>query len=80
MAAVFKVLPAFKEGVEKSADTTKKDHYDSLTKAVFMPASYDQDKDKAIKSIAFWKGADKFLWFLYIGIFIENVQISYNVF
>jgi hypothetical protein len=33
----------------------KKDRYDSLTKAVFMPSSYDQDK--AIKSIAFWKGA-----------------------
>jgi coenzyme F420-dependent glucose-6-phosphate dehydrogenase len=49
-----KVLPAFREGVEKSGDS--KD-YNSLTKAVFMPASYDQDKDKAIKSIAFWKGA-----------------------
>jgi coenzyme F420-dependent glucose-6-phosphate dehydrogenase len=47
-----KVLPAFKEGAEKSG----KD-YNSLTKAVFMPASYDQDKDKAIKSIVFWKGA-----------------------
>jgi coenzyme F420-dependent glucose-6-phosphate dehydrogenase len=52
-----KVLPAFKEGVEKSGDSSKKDYYDSLTKAVFMPASYDQDKDKTIKSIAFWKGA-----------------------
>ena len=45
-------MPAFKEGAEKSG----KD-YNSLTKAVFMPASYDQDKDKAIKSIVFWKGA-----------------------
>ena len=47
-----KVLPAFREGVEKSGRD-----YDSLTKAVFMPASYDQDKEKAIKSIVFWKGA-----------------------
>ncbi len=47
-----KVLPAFKQGSERSG----KD-YNSLTKAVFMPASYDQDKDKAIKSIVFWKGA-----------------------
>lgn len=47
-----KVLPASRQGAEKSG----KD-YKSLTKAVFMPASYDQDKDKAIKSIVFWKGA-----------------------
>jgi coenzyme F420-dependent glucose-6-phosphate dehydrogenase len=47
-----KVLPAFREGVEKSGRD-----YKSLTKAVFMPASYDQDKEKAIKSIVFWKGA-----------------------
>ncbi|HEY7078957.1 MAG TPA: TIGR03557 family F420-dependent LLM class oxidoreductase [Nitrososphaeraceae archaeon] len=47
-----KVLPAFKKGADKSG----KD-YNSLTKAVFIPASYDQDKDKAIKSIVFWKGA-----------------------
>jgi coenzyme F420-dependent glucose-6-phosphate dehydrogenase len=47
-----KVLPAFKEGAEKS----DRDH-NSLTKAVFMPASYDPDKDKALKSIVFWKGA-----------------------
>jgi coenzyme F420-dependent glucose-6-phosphate dehydrogenase len=47
-----KVLPAFKEGAEKSG----RDH-NSLTKAVFMPASYDPDKDKALKSIVFWKGA-----------------------
>jgi coenzyme F420-dependent glucose-6-phosphate dehydrogenase len=46
------VLPAFREGVEKSGRD-----YNSLTKAVFMPASYDQDKEKAIKSIVFWKGA-----------------------
>lgn len=39
-----KVLPAFREGVEKSGRD-----YKSLTKAVFMPASYDQDKEKAIK-------------------------------
>jgi coenzyme F420-dependent glucose-6-phosphate dehydrogenase len=47
-----KVLPAFRKGAEKSG----KD-YNLLTKAVFIPASYDQDKEKAIKSIAFWKGA-----------------------
>jgi coenzyme F420-dependent glucose-6-phosphate dehydrogenase len=47
-----KVLPSFREGVEKSGRD-----YDSLTKAVFIPASYDQDKEKALKSIVFWKGA-----------------------
>ncbi len=33
------------------------DYYNSLTKAVFMPASVDQDKDKTIESITFRKGA-----------------------
>lgn len=53
-----KLLPAFKEGVEKRSgiDATSRD-YNSLTKAVFMPASYDQDKEKALKSVTFWKGA-----------------------
>ena len=46
-----KVLPA-----SKGAEKCGKD-YNLLTKAVFIPASYDQDKEKAIKSIAFWKGA-----------------------
>ena len=28
-----------------------------MTKAVFIPASYDKDKQKALESISFWKGA-----------------------
>jgi coenzyme F420-dependent glucose-6-phosphate dehydrogenase len=47
-----KVLPSFQQGAQKSG----KD-YESMLKAVFMPASFDEDKQKALQSIEFWKGA-----------------------
>jgi coenzyme F420-dependent glucose-6-phosphate dehydrogenase len=66
-----KILPAFKEGVEKSLylnsvnsslynNDIKDDsnrNFETMTKAVFLPASYDEDKQKALDSISFWKGA-----------------------
>jgi coenzyme F420-dependent glucose-6-phosphate dehydrogenase len=45
-------LPAVKEGAKRSG----KD-YDSLEKILFIPASYDEDLQKALKSIRFWRGA-----------------------
>lgn len=47
-----RLLPAVKMGAEKAG----KD-YDSIDKAIFMPASYDEDKQKALDSIRFWRGA-----------------------
>jgi coenzyme F420-dependent glucose-6-phosphate dehydrogenase len=47
-----KLLPA----VEKGARESEKD-YDSLDKILFIPTSYDEDKQKAIESIRFWRGA-----------------------
>ena len=47
-----KLFPAIKEGAEKSS----KD-YQSLERILFIPASYDEDKDKALRSISFWRGA-----------------------
>ncbi|MDQ6724180.1 MAG: LLM class flavin-dependent oxidoreductase, partial [Thermoproteota archaeon] len=46
-----KLLPMFKEGAEKSG----KD-YNKLEKILFIPTSYDEDKEKAIQSIRFWRG------------------------
>jgi coenzyme F420-dependent glucose-6-phosphate dehydrogenase len=47
-----KLLPAFKEGAEKSER-----NFDTLKKILFIPASYDEDKEQAIQSIRFWRGA-----------------------
>jgi coenzyme F420-dependent glucose-6-phosphate dehydrogenase len=47
-----KLLPTVKEGTKRSG----KD-YDSLEKILFIPASYDENKDKALQSIRFWRGA-----------------------
>ncbi|MGB6592226.1 MAG: TIGR03557 family F420-dependent LLM class oxidoreductase [Candidatus Nitrosopolaris sp.] len=47
-----KLLPA----VEKGAGESEKD-YDSLDKILFIPTSYDEDKQKALESIRFWRGA-----------------------
>jgi coenzyme F420-dependent glucose-6-phosphate dehydrogenase len=47
-----RLLPAFGEGAKESGRDP-----DSLTKAVFIPASYDEDKQKALESIGYWKGA-----------------------
>ena len=47
-----KLFPAIKKGAKKSS----KD-YQSLERILFIPASYDEDKDKALRSISFWRGA-----------------------
>ena len=47
-----KLLPAVKEGTRRSG----KD-YDSLEKILFIPASYDEDLQKALQSIRFWRRA-----------------------
>lgn len=47
-----KLFPALKEGARLAG----KD-YESLEKVLFIPASYDEDKEKALESIAFWKGS-----------------------
>ncbi|MFZ0896243.1 MAG: LLM class flavin-dependent oxidoreductase [Candidatus Nitrosopolaris sp.] len=47
-----KLFPALKKGCRKSG----KD-YDSLDKILFIPASYNQDLQKALVSIRFWRGA-----------------------
>jgi coenzyme F420-dependent glucose-6-phosphate dehydrogenase len=47
-----KLFPALKDG----ANAARKD-YDSLEKVLFIPGSYDEDKQKALRSITFWKGA-----------------------
>lgn len=47
-----KLFPSLKEG----AINTGKD-YNSLEKILFLPASYHEDKQKALESIRFWRGA-----------------------
>jgi len=47
-----KLFPALKKGCTKSG----KD-YDSLEKILFIPASYNEDMQKALESIRFWRGA-----------------------
>jgi coenzyme F420-dependent glucose-6-phosphate dehydrogenase len=42
--------------VEKGARESEKD-YESLDKILFIPTSYDEDMQKAIESIRFWRGA-----------------------
>ena len=46
------LFPAVKKGCAKS----EKD-YDQLEKILFIPASYDENKQKAIESIRFWRGS-----------------------
>jgi coenzyme F420-dependent glucose-6-phosphate dehydrogenase len=46
------LLPAVKRGCTKS----EKD-YNQLEKILFIPASYDENKQKAIESIRFWRGS-----------------------
>ncbi|MDW0187847.1 MAG: TIGR03557 family F420-dependent LLM class oxidoreductase [Nitrososphaeraceae archaeon] len=47
------LFPALKEGAKRAGK-----NYDSLEKILFIPASYDpNDKQKAIESIRFWRGA-----------------------
>ncbi|HZD35290.1 MAG TPA: LLM class flavin-dependent oxidoreductase, partial [Nitrososphaeraceae archaeon] len=47
-----KLFPALKKG----ATISGKD-YDSLEKILFLPASYHEDKQKALESIRFWRGS-----------------------
>ena len=47
-----KIFPALKEGT----NAVGKD-YDSVQKILFIPGSYDEDKQKALRSISFWKGS-----------------------
>jgi alkanesulfonate monooxygenase SsuD/methylene tetrahydromethanopterin reductase-like flavin-dependent oxidoreductase (luciferase family) len=46
-----KLFPA----VEKGARESGKD-YDSLDRILFIPASYNEDKQRALESIRFWRG------------------------
>jgi coenzyme F420-dependent glucose-6-phosphate dehydrogenase len=46
------LFPAVKRGCAKS----EKD-YEQLEKILFIPASYDENKQKAIESIRFWRGS-----------------------
>jgi coenzyme F420-dependent glucose-6-phosphate dehydrogenase len=46
------LFPAVKKGCAKS----EKD-YEQLEKILFIPASYDENKQKAIESIRFWRGS-----------------------
>lgn len=42
--------------VKKGCATSEKD-YEQLEKILFIPASYDENKQKAIESIRFWRGS-----------------------
>jgi coenzyme F420-dependent glucose-6-phosphate dehydrogenase len=47
-----KLLPAFRDGAMKAGRNPE-----ALDKVLFLPASYDPDKQKALESIAYWRGA-----------------------
>ena len=47
-----KLLPAVRDGARESG----KD-FEALEKILFIPASYDEDSEKAIQSMRFWRGA-----------------------
>src|ERR687892_164878 len=47
-----KLFPALKKGTVVSGRD-----YSSLEKILFLPASYNEDKQKALESIRFWRGA-----------------------
>ena len=47
-----KLLPAFRDGARKAGRDPE-----TLDKVLFIPASYDPDKQKALESIGFWRGA-----------------------
>ena len=46
------MFPALEKGTRNSG----KD-YDSIEKILFIPTSYNEDKEKAVQSIRFWRGA-----------------------
>ena len=41
----------------KAGATYSGKNYDSIDKILFIPASDDEDKQKALESIRFWRGA-----------------------
>ena len=47
-----KLFPALRDGTTRSGK-----NFDTLEKILFIPTSYDEDKEKAIRSIRFWRGA-----------------------
>jgi coenzyme F420-dependent glucose-6-phosphate dehydrogenase len=47
-----KLLPAFRGGARKTGRDPE-----AFDKVLFIPASYDSDKQKALESIGFWCGA-----------------------
>jgi len=47
-----KLLPAFRDGARKACRNPE-----ALDKILFLPVSYDPDKQKALESIAYWRGA-----------------------
>lgn len=47
-----KLFPALENGAKNSGRTSN-----SLEKILFIPASYHEDKDRAIQSIRFWRGS-----------------------
>ncbi len=47
-----RLLPAFRKGARKSGRDPE-----SLVRALFLPASYDPDKQRALESIGYWRGA-----------------------
>ena len=46
------MMPAFKNGAKKNGRDPE-----SLERVLFIPTSYDQDLQKAIESIRFWRGS-----------------------
>jgi coenzyme F420-dependent glucose-6-phosphate dehydrogenase len=47
-----RLFPAVREGTKRSGK-----NYETLEKILFIPASYDEDKEKALESIRFWRGS-----------------------
>jgi coenzyme F420-dependent glucose-6-phosphate dehydrogenase len=47
-----RLLPAFRDGARQAGRDPEK-----LDKVLFMPASYDPDRQKALESIGYWRGA-----------------------
>lgn len=47
-----KLFPAVEKGARESQR-----NYNSLDKILFLPASYNEDKQKALESIRFWRGS-----------------------
>jgi coenzyme F420-dependent glucose-6-phosphate dehydrogenase len=47
-----KLFPAMEKGAKECGR-----NFDSLEKILFIPASYHEDKEKAIQSIRFWRGS-----------------------